>query len=72
MQMTATRTVGRYLVDRSKPRRSARLNSMTFELQGEVVGSELAEPFAVAGAMRPAGAAIRIHLATGDASVPGE
>jgi hypothetical protein len=48
------------------------LNSKVFELQGEVVGSELAEPFAVAGEMRPASTAIRIHLATGDVSVPAE
>jgi hypothetical protein len=48
------------------------LNSGMFELHGEVIASELAEPFAVAGEMRPAGTAIRIDLATGDASVPGE
>jgi hypothetical protein len=48
------------------------LNSKMFELQGEVIVSELAEPFAVAGETRPGGTAIRIHWATGDASVPDE
>jgi hypothetical protein len=48
--------------------RGVPLNSRTFELHGEVIASELAESFAVAGEMRPAGTAIRIDLATGDTS----
>ena len=45
------------------------LNSKMFELHGETVVSELAEPFAVAGEMQPAGTTVRIDLATGDVAV---
>jgi hypothetical protein len=45
------------------------LNSKNFHLQGEHVASELAEPFAVAGEMRPAGTGVRIDLPTGNVSV---
>jgi hypothetical protein len=41
------------------------LNSMNFDLQGEQVVSELAEPFFVAGEMRQAGTGVRIDLPTG-------
>lgn len=44
------------------------LNSKHFRLQGDRVVSQLAEPFFVAGAMRPAGTDIVIDLPTGRAS----
>jgi hypothetical protein len=47
------------------------LNSRSFELHGEVVISELAQAFSVAGEVRPAGTAVRIHPATGDVAVSG-
>jgi hypothetical protein len=48
------------------------LNSKSFELRGEVVISELAQPYAVAGEMRPVGTGVRIDLGTGGISVSGE
>ena len=48
------------------------LNSKNFRLQDAQVISELTEPFFVADAMRPIGAAVRIDLPTGNVSVPGE
>jgi len=44
------------------------LNSQHFRLQGEQVASQLAEPFFVAGAMRPAGTGIVVDLPSGQAS----
>jgi hypothetical protein len=49
--------------------RGVPLNSKKFELHDETVVSELAEPFAAAGEMRPAGTTVRIDLATGDVVV---
>ncbi len=46
--------------------RGVPLNSKNFHLQGEQVVSELAEPFIVAGEMRPAGTAVRIDVPTGN------
>jgi hypothetical protein len=51
--------------------RGVPLNSKNFHLQGEQVVSELAEPFFVAGEMRPAGTGVRIDLPTGNVSVSG-
>jgi hypothetical protein len=48
--------------------RGVPLNSKNFRLQGEQVIAELAEPFLVAGAMRPAATLVRIDLRTGDVS----
>ena len=48
--------------------RSVPLNSRSFRLQGEQVVAELAEPFCIAGTMRPAGTAVRIDLPTGTVS----
>ena len=45
--------------------RSVPLNTKSFELRGEVVVSELAQPFAVSGEVRPAGSAVRVNLETG-------
>jgi hypothetical protein len=52
---------GQIIVVRGVP-----LNSKNFELHGEFVLSELAEPFGVRGEMRPAGTKVRVDLATGD------
>src|SRR5262245_7783821 len=52
--------------------RGVPLNSKTIVLQGEIVISELAEPFAVARQMRPSGTAVRIDLATGNLAVAGQ
>lgn len=52
--------------------RDVPLSSKSFELRGEVVVSELAEPFTVAGEMRPAGTAVRLDLRTGGITVPDE
>lgn len=49
--------------------RGVPLNSKRFELQGAQVVSELAEPYVVAGAIRPPGTAVRIDLGTGDVAV---
>jgi hypothetical protein len=48
--------------------RGVPLNSLHFELHGDTVVSELAEPFSVAGETRPAGAPVTIDLATGGVS----
>ena len=48
------------------------LNSMSFDLQGEIVVSKLAESFAVAGKLRPAGSTVRIDLATYNVAVSDE
>jgi hypothetical protein len=45
------------------------LNSKNFELQGEVVVSELADAFAVAGETWPPGTKVRVDLSTGVATV---
>jgi hypothetical protein len=52
--------------------RGVPLDSKMFELQGEIVASELAEPSAVAGEMRPAGTKVRISLMTGNVAAAGE
>jgi hypothetical protein len=52
--------------------RGVPLNSKSFELQGGIVVSELAEPFAVVGEMRSAGTKVRVDLATGNVAVTGE
>jgi hypothetical protein len=52
--------------------RGVPLNSGSFEVRGGTVVSQLAEPFAMAGDMRPAGTAVRIGLDTGEMSVVGE
>jgi len=51
--------------------RGVPLNSKNFRLQGEQVVSKLAEPFLVAGEMRPAGTGVWIDLPTGNVSVSG-
>jgi hypothetical protein len=51
--------------------RGVPLNSKNFELQGEVVVSELAHAFAVAGETWPAGSKVRVDLSTGVATVTG-
>jgi hypothetical protein len=52
--------------------RGVPLNSKAFKLQGEIVASELAEPFAIAGETLPAGTEVRIDLITGNVAVTGE
>jgi hypothetical protein len=49
--------------------RGVPLNSKNFELQGEVVVSELADAFAVAGETWPPGTKVRVDLSTGVATV---
>jgi len=49
--------------------RGVPLNSKAFMLRGEIVASELAEPFAIAGETLPAGTAVRIDLTTGTVAV---
>ena len=49
--------------------RGVPLNSKNFELQGEVVVSELADAFAVAGETWPLGTKVRVDLSTGVATV---
>jgi len=48
---------------------SGTLNSKAFKLRGEIVASELAEAFAIAGETLPAGTAVRIDLTTGTVAV---
>jgi TolB-like protein len=52
--------------------RGVPFNSKNFHLQGKRVVSELAEPYFVAGEMRPAGTGVRIDLPTGNVSVSGQ
>lgn len=52
--------------------RGVPLNSKHFQLQGEQVVSELAEPCLVAGEKRPAGTEVRIDLPSGNVSVSGQ
>jgi hypothetical protein len=52
--------------------RNVPLNSKTFKVQGEVVASELAQPFAIAGETWPAGTAVAINLTTGHLAVTGK
>ena len=52
--------------------RGVPLNSKTFELQGEIVVSELAAPFVVASETRPAGTKVGIALATGVVTISSE
>ncbi|MDA9525304.1 hypothetical protein XI06_34605 [Bradyrhizobium sp. CCBAU 11434] len=52
--------------------RGVPLNSKSFEVVGGTVVSQLAEPFAVGGDMRPAGTPVRIGLDTGEMSVVSE
>jgi hypothetical protein len=52
--------------------RGVPLNSKTFELHGEIVVSELTEPFLVASETRSPGTKVRIDLATGEVVVSTE
>jgi hypothetical protein len=49
--------------------RGVPLNSKTFVLENNVVVSELAEAFAVAGETRPIGTKVRIDMVSGTVSV---
>ncbi|MBR1089561.1 hypothetical protein JQ621_19025 [Bradyrhizobium manausense] len=49
--------------------RGVPLNSRSFEVRDGTVVSQLAEPFSVAGEMRPAATSVRIRLDTGEMSV---
>jgi len=52
--------------------RGVPLSSKTLKLQGEIVASELAGPFAIAGETRPAGTVVAINLTTGNLAVTGK